>query len=367
MANLKLIQFGAGNIGRGFLADLFHHAGYKIVFIEKDKDLVREINKKGKYTLEIAGPKKFQKYEIDNITAIDVTEVPKIKQEIANADLIAVSVGEAALPSVAKILARGLEARALRCACPIDIIIAENLLKADSVLYNLLDKEINKDAKEYLNKNVGLVRAVVSRMVPVLAPQVKKKDPLYIKAEEYRELPVDRNAFKGNIPVIEGIKPCDNFEAYEERKLFIHNTGHAMAAYLGFLKGHEYVYEAMRDSGIKEKVMAALKEISYALIKKYPFLKSGLNDHIEDLCRRFSNETLADTVARVGRDPLRKLKPHDRLVGACRIVEKYNGDPAPVTIGISACLLYVLSEICEIKKDEALYKLIKSSLLSFND
>ncbi|NQU74098.1 MAG: mannitol dehydrogenase [Candidatus Omnitrophica bacterium] len=378
---MKLLQFGAGNIGRGFLAELFHHAGYKIVFVEKDEKIVSEINKRGSYTLEIVGPRRFEQYKIDGIKALKTTDNTRIKEEISQADIIAVSVGKAALPSVAKLLAPGLDLRSKSNAPPINIIIAENVLKGEELLYNLLDMEIDRDTKEYLDNSVGLVLAVVSRMVPVLPPEMKEKDLLYIKAEEYRELPVDKNAFKGNISVIEGIKPSDHFEAYEERKIFIHNTAHAMAAYLGFLKGYKYIYEAMRDNEIKEKIMRALKEIGKALIKKHPFLSRDLQDHIEDLCRRFSNEALADTVARVGRDPLRKLRPEDRLVGACRFIEKYGGDPALVSLGISACLRYneksdessralqdmisqqgidyVLSEICGIRQGENLYQLIK--------
>jgi len=381
---VKAIQFGAGNIGRGFLGELFHHAGYKIVFIEKDERLVKEINKRGGYTLEIVGPQRFEQYKIDGIIALKTTDNERIKEEISEAHIIAVSVGKAALSSVAKILAPGLELRSKSNAPPINIIIAENVLKGEELLYNFLEREISSSTKEYLDKKVGLVLAVVSRMVPVLPLEVKEKDPLYIKAEEYRELPVDKKAFKGNIPAIEGILPYDHFEAYEERKIFIHNTAHAMAAYLGFLKGYKYIYEAMMDNEIKEKVMRALQEIGKALIKKHPLLNEDLQDHIEDLCKRFSNKALADTVTRVGRDPLRKLKPEDRLVGACRFIERYGGDPKSVSLGVSACLLYneksdessrilqgmisqkgvdyVLSTICGIRQGENLYQLVKQKL-----
>jgi mannitol-1-phosphate 5-dehydrogenase len=277
-------------------------------------------------------------------------------------------------------LAKGLEIRSKSNPEPINIIIAENVLKGEEVLYNLLAKEMNKGLRNYLDKNVGLVQAVVSRMVPVLPQELKEKDLLYIKAEEYRELPVDRNAFKGEIPNIAGMKPHTNFEAYEERKLFIHNTCHAIAAYLGSLKGYKYIYEAMGDRWIKGHLREAVKALSAALIKKHPFLKEELKSYVEDLYNRFSNKALADTVTRVARDPLRKLALQDRLVGACRFVEKYGKDPAPVSLGISACLLYneenddsskklqemiskkgigaVLSELCHIKRGERLYRLV---------
>lgn len=379
---MKLVQFGAGNIGRGFLGELFHRAGYEIVFIEKNKTLVKEINKKRKYILEIVGPREFKKYEIDGITAIDSAQVSRVRDEIRDADIIAISVGRGAIPFIIPVLSGGLELRNKSNARPINIIIAENILRGGEFLHRLISEEIDIIAREYLDRNVGLVQAVVSRMVPVIPQEIREKDPLYIKAEEYRELPVDKAAFKGDIPVIEGLKPYDNFEAYEERKLFIHNAGHAIVAYLGFIKGYKYIYEAMEDRWIKEKLRDALREIGGALIEKYPFFNKDLWSHIEDLCQRFSNRALADTVKRVGRDPLRKLRPEDRLVGASRFVERYGRDMGPVSIGISACLLYnergdessvdlqkmiaskgiggVLIEVCKIKRDEELYRLVEA-------
>ena len=53
--------------------------------------------------------------------------------------------------------------------------------------------------------------------------------------EPYRELPVDRTGFIGEIPQIEGMIPCDNFALYTARKLYLHNAGHAILGYLGYL------------------------------------------------------------------------------------------------------------------------------------
>lgn len=380
----KVIQFGAGNIGRGFLGELFHRAGYKIVFVEKDEKLVEEINQRGSYTLEIVGPVRFERYEINEIMAIKASDQKRINQEMVATDIAAISVGVASLPAVASILVEGLKERSRVNSPALNIIMAENVLKGEELLYQLLAKNMDRETRKYLDEKVGLVQAVVSRMVPVISQEIKEKDPLYIKAEEYGELPVDKRAFKGSIPVIAGIKPYDHFEAYEERKIFIHNTGHALAAYFGFLKGYEFIYEAMGDGWIRDKVRMALKEIGQAMIKKHPFLSRDLEGHIEDLLRRFGNQALADTIKRVARDPLRKLKPEERLVGAGRLIERYGGDPGPVGLGISACLLYdeesdessqelqhmlrqkgiagVLREICHLEPQENLYGLVEQGL-----
>ena len=40
----KLVIFGAGNIGRSFIGQLFSRAGYEIVFIDIDPIILNELN-----------------------------------------------------------------------------------------------------------------------------------------------------------------------------------------------------------------------------------------------------------------------------------------------------------------------------------
>ncbi|HPP75292.1 MAG TPA: mannitol-1-phosphate 5-dehydrogenase, partial [Armatimonadota bacterium] len=50
----KAVQFGAGNIGRGFIGQLFHESGYEVVFVDVVPDVVRLLNEQRCYTLRIA-------------------------------------------------------------------------------------------------------------------------------------------------------------------------------------------------------------------------------------------------------------------------------------------------------------------------
>ena len=61
---------------------------------------------------------------------------------------------------------------------------------------------------------------------------------------------------------------------------------------------------------------------------------------VEDLMVRFENKLLVDSLARVGRDPRRKLSSGDRLVGAFKLMRKQGGVPAHIAIGVAAGLLY---------------------------
>src|SRR5690625_7916767 len=60
---------------------------------------------------------------------------------------------------------------------------------------------------------------------------------------------------------IEGAIYTDNLQKYLERKIYIINCAHAIAGYLGYLKGYEYVQEAFDDTRSEERRVG--KECSY--------------------------------------------------------------------------------------------------------
>lgn len=122
---------------------------------------------------------------------------------------------------------------------------------------------------------------------------------------------------------MEGLAPKENMKAWVDRKLFVHNLGHAATAYLGYARHPEfvYLYEALGISAIKKEVREVMLQSANLLLAKYPgeFTLEALVDHIDDLLSRFQNRALGDTIFRVGCDLKRKLGPDDRLVGAIRL------------------------------------------------
>ena len=56
------------------------------------------------------------------------------------------------------------------------------------------------------------------------------------------------------------MNPADNLIAYIERKLFTLNTGHAITAYLGRMKGYMTICQSISDEHIHTIVKAAMRE-----------------------------------------------------------------------------------------------------------
>jgi mannitol-1-phosphate 5-dehydrogenase len=97
---------------------------------------------------------------------------------------------------------------------------------------------------------------------------------LQVFAEPYNTLILDKKGFKNNIPDIPGLSPKKNIRAWVDRKLFIHNLGHASAAYAGHLFNPEftYVYEALAVPEIHSLVRETMLQSANLLLIRYPMI-----------------------------------------------------------------------------------------------
>lgn len=336
-----LAQIGAGNIGRSFIGQLFSRAGYEVVFIEIVAELVAELNRRRCYTVEIRD-RRCETIWVENVRAVDANDREAAAAEIARADIAATAVGPAALPQVYPLVAAALSERAHLRRGPLDIIICENLRGAAEAFRKGLSRELPRDFP--LETMVGLVETSIGKMVPMMTDAQRRQDPLRVFAEAYNTLIVDANGFKCGVPPVPGLAPKQNMAAYVDRKLFVHNLGHALAAYFGHLLLPEatYVWEAISDKRVLGAVRAGMWESGRALMAQYPdeFGQESLAESIEDLLQRFANRALGDTVFRVGRDLPRKLSRGDRLIGPL-LLDARHQVPAPVTThGAAAAMLF---------------------------
>jgi len=338
------IQFGAGNIGRGLMGQLFFEADYETVFIEYKKDLVTELNKKKRYPLRLldAYSRREIDIEIRNIRALHTDEREEIAELLSTAEVVGTAVGVKNLSEIAPLIAGGVVRRHRKEGGPIDIYLCENAYSAASDLKAEVFKRLNKDLIAWTEKNIGFVGTSVARMVPALSDRFKDRGPLFTFADSYRKLPYDGKAVRAKQPPIEGMKAVSNFKAEVERKLFTYNLGHAALAYIGYMKGYSYVHEPFSDPYLNSIFEEALDETSEALLRMYPddLDAEEQKDIREDVRIRFSNPMVMDTVQRVGRDPIRKLGFDDRLIGSARLCIQQNIFPEKIAFICGAAYCY---------------------------
>lgn len=336
----EAVQFGAGNIGRGFLGQLYFESGYHTTFIDVVSDLVESLNRRREYPLRIVGERS-ETLRIGHVCAVHASDKDAVAEALAGADLASTAVGASVVGKIAPLVAAGIEKRFdAPNAPPLNIIVCENMMAAGAYLREQVRQHLGARFHRVLDEKVGFVEASIGRMVPIMTEREKAEDPLLICVEPYCELPVDAQGFKGPIPHLQHMLPRSNFQAYVERKLFVHNMSHAAAAYLGYLRGHEYIWQAITDKKIRREVGAALTETCAGLVAKHGLDPAELKAHAEDLLHRYRNRTLADQVARIAKDPIRKLGPKDRLIGAALMCLEQGIEPAHVAFAAAAAIRY---------------------------
>jgi mannitol-1-phosphate 5-dehydrogenase len=341
MSPASILIFGAGNIGRSFIGQLFSRAGYRVVFVDVNASLVEELNRRRSYLVEIKGPQP-ETIHVENVSAIHGNEHDRVAEAVAGADLLATAVGPGALPHLYPVLAAGLLRRRGTSGPPLDIILCENLRHAAALVADGLRPHLPADFS--LSDYLGLVETSIGKMVPIMPEEARAKDLLLLYAEAYNTLLVDARAFRNPIPNVPGLDPKQNMAAYVDRKSFVHNLGHAASAYLGHLRDPEavYVWQVLAHAPLRRVVKQAMWESGRALMLRYPgeFTERDQEEHIEDLLTRFANQALGDTIFRVGRDLPRKLSREDRLVGALLMDAQQGVDVPATTLAVAAGLLF---------------------------
>ena len=336
----KAVIIGAGNIGRGFIGQIFSEGGWEVCFLDVSENAVNALNLRREYPLDIVTSAGDERRIIRNVRAVNGNDRENAAREIASADICVTCVGAKAIRFIIPNLCAGIRLRRQTTGKPLDLLICENLMNADEYIRSLLEPELTSDELA----SVGLVETSVGRMVPLPDPELLKEDPLLVRAEAYSVLPCDRDAFRGEIPDIANLAPCAPFRYVIERKLYIHNMGHALCAYLGMLRGYSRISEAIGDTAIRTIVREAMTESALALSVKFDRPLAELMAHTSDLIRRFGNTGLGDTCARVGADIPRKLAASDRLTGAAKNVLETGSHPAWIAIGAGAALALYLTD-----------------------
>ncbi|MCM8803955.1 MAG: hypothetical protein NC833_01710 [Candidatus Omnitrophica bacterium] len=379
----KSIIFGAGQIGRGFIGEICYDSNYFITFVDVDENLIYLLNKQKSYPIYLLGEKKIEKF-ISNFIGFHIKkDEEKIIKEIIDTEIIFTSVGAKNLFTLSEIIVKGIKEKSKKNKGFLNIIICENLLESGKKFKEaILNKDIlSEKEKEYLEEKVGFVETVISRMTSPLTEEEKKQNPLLVKVEPYKILPVDKNGFKGKIPEIVGFLPVENLKKYEELKLFGHNLSHVCLAYYGFLKNYNYIWECIKDKEIFNLLKNVQNEVKKALIKKYNFNKKEIEEYFLDLNKRFDNKLLCDTIFRVGREVIRKIGKNERIIGAINLCLENNIFPKNICFVLGSALFYntnldeeslklqdiikksginfVLKEICGLREEKIIFEVLK--------
>jgi mannitol-1-phosphate 5-dehydrogenase len=328
---MRVVIVGPGRIGCGYLCPLFRDAGWEVVLSARTPERAERIRAAGGFGVRITGSGVTR--EVSDVAAV-ATGTSAFDQAIASADLVVTSVGVSRVKAVGPALAHALSTRNPRL--PLQVWVAEN-----------------QDCAPSLEHSVRVAAASAGRSLPPLGfagavaeVAVSRGDwgglgrPVFV-GDPVRRLRVDESALIAPLPRLPAVEPTPCYRARLQEKLFVFNAGHALCAYLGVLRGHRSIDRAVADRFLRPLVAGSMLEAARALVSAYPEIDEDVHGSVAKAMRRFEDAELADPVDRVARDPIRKLLPHDRLVGAAQLVRATLGRvPSHFALGIAGALLY---------------------------
>ncbi|GBG95843.1 mannitol-1-phosphate 5-dehydrogenase [Ligilactobacillus salitolerans] len=312
---MKAVHFGAGNIGRGFIGETLAANGFSIDFVDVNDTVISALNDRHEYDIELAAPGQ-EKIHVDNVAGINNGENPdQVVAAIAQTDLVTTAIGPKILQFIAPLIADGLAARkAQGNEQKIDVIACENMIGGSAHLKEEVYKSLADADKAYVDEYVGFPNAAVDRIVPLQ----KHDDPLMVSVEPFKEWVVDESQMANPDLKLEGVEYAPDLEPFIERKLFSVNTGHATVAYTGKSLGYDTIGDAIKDERVLDQLKGVLKETGDLLIDKWNFKREDHEAYQKKIISRFENPYISDTIARVGRTPIRKLGYDERFIRPIR-------------------------------------------------
>ena len=340
----QTVHFGAGNIGRGFIGALFSQSGYHVTFVDIADNIINKLNADRKYKVLLATDEK-ETTTIENVSGLNnMKQENEVIEAIKGATYLTTAIGPTILPRIAPLIAKGLVERLKSSDEKLYVIACENQISSTDILKKYILESLDEETKAKLQNKVYFFNSAVDRIVPIQDNQ----DSLDVLVEPYYEWVVETSE---TIPAIEGMTIVPELAPFIERKLFTVNTGHAVIAYLGYLEGKSTIDQTLADPEIYDQVKRTLGETGAYLIKQYGLNEEEHQKYITKIIERFKNVYLKDGVTRVGRSPLRKLGPDDRLVRPATEAKKAGLPFTNLAKAIAAALLF------DFKEDEEAMKL----------
>ncbi|MGI6000304.1 MAG: hypothetical protein ACOX8J_04755 [Candidatus Merdisoma sp.] len=372
---MKALVFGAGKIARGFVGQLLELSGFETVFVDVNRELVQQLNETGVYTVHILGEEKLNTW-VRHYRAVCLDDIDAIRQAMEEADLVFTSAGGKNLKSIGETAAKAF--RRVKRERFLNFITCENWKDAGKELENAILEQLSPEEAERFQKIAGVSEGVVMRIAAEPSLEQKAREPLGVWVQNFWELPVNKDTFRGELPPVKGIYLLDHFGHFLEQKMYTNNTSNAVIAYNGYLYGYKVVAEAARSPEITPLLDAAYQEINTALeagLKVEPEKQKKLAEMARE---KYSDPRIVDQVIRHGRDPIRKLGPKDRLIAPARMALEHGIDPRTIIRTIAAALFfdektdesaqelkklretkgipYILTHICGLDQQEELYR-----------
>lgn len=381
---MKAVILGAGRIGRGFVTQLLTLNHVDITYFDASDAMVEEMNQIGHYTIHVLGHSDLD-LEVDHVKAYPTSDIDQLAACWKESDFIFTACGGKNMPSVGKTIGQAFKKLVTIGGVHLsNIITCENWIDPAKDLEEAILSCLDEKEAKLFKENVGVGESVILCTGTGAPDPSKVINPIDTWVQNFKYLPIDKDAIKTEIPNWEYIEFVDNFGHLLTQKLYTNNTSCGSVAYLGHLKGLTYMAEAANDVEIEPIMDEIYNEINQALIQGMGIDAESQYAFSKRAKAKYTDRDIVDKLTRIARDPLRKLRPEDRLIGPSKIALSIGVKPTAIALATAAALFYdepddesamklqqmrkehgveyILQNVCQLKPEEELYQMILSSI-----
>ena len=264
---------------------------------------------------------------------------PDIVHDIAHPD---------APESALGIVVAGFAARRAAAAGPLTLVCCDNLPHNGRLVEGVvlaLAEHRDPALAAWIRANVTFPCTMVDRIVPAVTPAdladaqrlLGVRDAAPVAAERFGQWIIE-NKFAGPRPpwAAAGAQFVDDVTPFEWMKLRLLNGSHSTLAYLGFVLGHEYVWQASQDPELALLVQRQMATEIVPTLTPPPGI--DLHHYCGQLMERFRNSALPHRTYQIAMDGSQKLP--QRLLGTVRDRMRAGGSWRHLALAVAAWIRY---------------------------
>ncbi|MDP6099027.1 MAG: hypothetical protein QF566_02495 [Candidatus Thalassarchaeaceae archaeon] len=321
------VIFGAGKVGRGFLAHLLFRAGWRVSFVDVSQKVV-DLLDDSFYSVVNLGTGEVE--SIGPVSALSTDDGGAVAEAVKSADLLMTSIGGDNLAAWAESINDAVVERLQRG--PVDIILCENHPRPAALVSDIFQID-----------GLGIAQAQVLRScIEPTEELIATLGPLVVQVQDHWVLPLDGDVLMNPelLGQVTGFEARANFAVELTRKLYTYNAINAAVCYPGAEQGYVWLADAANDSEIATLAQRVGEESSAALIAEFGFDAAEQRGWCERALAKYQDATIRDPIERNARDPIRKLGLHDRILGPLHLCISHGLPHAALVETMKSALAY---------------------------
>lgn len=349
----KVLIVGSGRSGRGMLGELYEKAGYLPIFCDIDHEMLKGLKKQGYYEVSMHNIRNntTEIRKIERFETIDVVnEYDRYIKMLGTVRFVSSALMPEAFEHFAKAIADAvLYRRNDQISTPLFITLGANYVGLRQTYEKLIEEKLGEKIDPEKD-HVHILMSIVNRKNLLPDHPEQFEDRYRIEGDDKGVLRVDDDPYlrkESDIPSFFRLE--EGLDGAMAVKIWTGNVVQCSMAFVALNKGMSDTNEAANDPEASSYAYYASLEAYEGIRKGYGLPERSIQDS-KYTVTIFRSEDFKDSLYRIAREPLRKMKRNDRFIGPALCCLKYGILPYYIT----RCLAYGFLYYNE-KEEDTLY------------